>query len=177
MKVLHALRLASNTRKLPFLLIGGHAVNIHGYSRNTHDLDILVPRVTLPAWKEALSGLGYSLLGERAAFAAFDTSQKDKPRLDLMLVNDTTFEKLRKGAKNFEYQGTELSVVSVEHLIALKLHVLRQGLPGRFSKDLLDVIELIRANKIDLRSPEMQEILDKYSTEELTHTIRRHCER
>ena len=42
MNIFEMLARESKARGLPFLIIGGHAVNAYGYSRFTKDLDILV---------------------------------------------------------------------------------------------------------------------------------------
>lgn len=58
----------STELRLRFLIIGGHAVNLHGYSRVTQDIDLLVCRDELAEWKKALERLGYSLSMKRQPF-------------------------------------------------------------------------------------------------------------
>jgi predicted nucleotidyltransferase len=176
MKLLRTLREISQTRQIPFLLIGGHAVNVHGFSRMTEDVDIAVRRDQSSPWKEALESIGYKAVNDGGAFLQFASGVERGGALDLMLLNAATFEKLATRAKAIQYLGTEISVVAVEHLIALKLHALRQDLAHRRIKDFLDVVELIRANCLDLQSAELREIFTRYGTEDLARRIRIACE-
>jgi hypothetical protein len=176
MRLLEQLRGITTTRRLAFLLIGGHAVNVHGYSRMTEDVDILVRGEELEEWKAALLEIGYGAVEEHGAFCQFNCADAKTGRLDLMLVNNSTFEKLQARARQVQYLGKEIAVVAVEHLIALKLHALKQELPHRAIKDFLDVVELIRANHLDLKSAEMQEIFVRYATPDLARRIRIACE-
>lgn len=158
-------------RDLPFLLIGGYAVNIHGYSRVTNDLDVLIRRAQLDQWTELLNEAGYKLVHEGQTFVQFESSEPATP-VDLMLVNDQTFEKLQARVHSLEEEGTTIPFVCVQHLIALKIHVLKQDLEHRRMKDFLDVVELVRANKIDLQSTEMREIFERYGSEDLYRRIK-----
>ena len=54
MTTAEVLRACAEQAKLPFLVVGGHAVILHGYQRNTADLDALIRRTDLDAWVGAL---------------------------------------------------------------------------------------------------------------------------
>src|SRR5688500_968978 len=123
------LRELSREQDLPFLLIGGHAVNLFGYSRDTHDIDLLIRREQSPKWKEIILNMGYSVFKEEDNFVQF--SPKRAPAawpLDLMLVTNETFAKLFAASTERLENGVPFKVPAVEHLIALKLHVLKQEL-------------------------------------------------
>jgi hypothetical protein len=49
---------ASNAR-LPFVVIGGTAVNAFGHARLTLDLDLLVPRRDIQGWEALLAKFGF----------------------------------------------------------------------------------------------------------------------
>lgn len=157
--------------ELPYLLIGGHAVNFHGYSRLTDDVDLLIKRDSLSNWAELLKSFGYTLSHEAGTFCQFEKKDSNEPGIDLMLVNEQTFQKLSERAQIKEAGGVRFQLVCVEHLIALKLHALKQDLAHRRVKDFLDVVELVRANGIDLRSEEMRQIFERYGTEDLYRRI------
>ena len=168
---------AAAKASLRALLIGGHAVNAHGVSRFTEDFDFLIRREDLPSWEKALTELGFKKFHEANAFAQFShESEKEHVRLDLMLVNAGTFSKLENRSGTFPEPSETLRIVSVEHLIALKLHALKQDLKHRRLRDFLDVVELITENKIDLKSAEMQEIFERYGTPDLSRRIALYCE-
>lgn len=169
-------RTAAETN-LQALLIGGHAVNMHGVSRFTEDFDFLIPREKLEAWKALLAGLGFAMFREGPNFAQFARDvEKGPKRLDLMLVNDATFSKLAAGSLPLPEPSESLRIVCVEHLIALKLHVLKQDLEHRRLRDFLDVVDLVKKNQIDLQTAEMQEIFERYGTPELYRQVKLYCE-
>ena len=52
---------ASRIQGLPFLIIGGHAVNAHGFARFTKDLDLLIRRIDVEKWLASLKMDGYAI--------------------------------------------------------------------------------------------------------------------
>jgi len=151
-------------RGLEFLLIGGHAVNAHGYERTTLDFDFMVPSADLVAWKDVMSFLGYQPIHETKAFAQFEPVDGDGFRIDLMLVDAPTFVKLMAGSEVRTYGGCEIRVAGVLHLIALKLHATRTWDRAVQGKDFYDILNLIRIHRIDIASPDFQTILNRYAT-------------
>lgn len=81
---------------LEFLVIGGHAVNVHGYSRRTLDLDVLIPKTKAEVWKQHVLAIGCTLLFEANNFIQFNSADEKSWPLDFMLVNEETFSKLLK---------------------------------------------------------------------------------
>jgi len=67
----NALLAAFNAEKVEFMIVGGYAVNFHGYERNTSDLDIWVKPTA-----ENIQRVGDALL--RIGYAAEDVSQVKK---------------------------------------------------------------------------------------------------
>ena len=159
------LRLAADTAGLEFLLIGGHAVNAYGYQRTTIDLDILARESQRSIWKEMLGLQGYSLIHETPAFAQFDPPTVAEMNLDLMFVDEATFGKLASEKRALPVGGTFLPVPGILHLIALKLHATRSATRATSGKDFHDVVNLIRAHKIDVASAPFREILTRYALE------------
>lgn len=170
--ILEQIAMKAHELGLPFLIIGGHAVNLHGYSRFTKDVDLLIKRDLLPQWSELLTKMSFALSNQGATFCQFRNADVNVPSVDLMLVNQQTFEKLSAKAGVETQGGISFPIVAVEHLIALKLHVLKQDLAHRRIKDFLDVVELVRLNGIDLQSTEMREIFERYGTEDLYRRIK-----
>ena len=155
---------AAQAANREFILIGGHAVNAHGYERTTLDFDFLVPSADLPAWKAVMSGLDYRPIHETKAFAQFEPVDGDGFRIDLMLVDAPTFVKLMAGSEVRAYGGCEIRVAGVLHLIALKLHATRTWDRAVQGKDFYDILNLIRINRIAIDSPDFQTILNRYAT-------------
>ena len=93
-----------------------------------------------------------------------------------MLVNQETFTGIIVAASPVTVQGASVLLVSVEHLIALKLHVLKQARLHRFLKDFQDV-ELVRINRLDLHSDPMRVLFLRYGTSDLYEKIKRALEK
>lgn len=148
---------------LQTLLIGGHAVNLHGHSRTTLDVDFLIPREHLPEWKNLLEDLGYHCIRETKAFAQFEGGPEDF-RIDLMLVDDATFSKLRAGSVRARFADRETVLIGLLHLIALKLHATRTWSRAVQGKDYYDILALMKTNRVDAASREFLEILERYAS-------------
>jgi hypothetical protein len=66
----------------------------------------------------------------------------------------------------------DLDRFALDHLIALKLHAMKQKLPHRTSKDAEDVELLVRRNNINLTKPEYKALFLKFGTLEIYETFR-----
>jgi hypothetical protein len=171
MNILAILNEKGRAAGLPFLVIGGHAVNVHGYVRQTADLDILVKGAEREAWKTLLLGLEYTLFHEQDIFAQFTPPAPGLWPVDLMFVNDQTFGKMHAASQEAEIQDVAVRVLCVEHLLALKLHALKHSHPRRELKDLLDVVNLIETNRIDIHGKTFKELCDRYGSEKIRDKI------
>jgi len=148
-------------KNLPLLLAGGHAVIMHGYPRNTFDLDLIIRRSDRTEWTAHALSLGYSLYREGPTFLQFNPLQSTASTalpLDLMLVNEDTFAKLWAESVPGPTGATGARVVSLRHLLALKCHAIKHGHPGRVVKDADDVLRLVQANGLDLNDSAMHEL-------------------
>jgi hypothetical protein len=161
----------AKTTQKPFLVIGGHAVIAHGYSRNTVDLDLLVRQADRETWTKALAALGYESCHTHENFEQFRSASQDID-LDLMFVSEATFEGIFATSKETSFGSIASRIPSLQHLIALKLHVLKQGLEHRVLGDLDDVIQLILGNNVDLDQEEWKQIFEKYGNQEIYEKVR-----
>ncbi|MCS7064312.1 MAG: nucleotidyl transferase AbiEii/AbiGii toxin family protein [Methylacidiphilales bacterium] len=148
---------------LNFLLIGGHAVNAYGVERTTVDLDFLVLSNDLQKWKSALLSNGWLISYEFPHFIQFKPPDPHGFRVDLMLVDAETFAKLYKDSSEVSYGPCRLRIPSLLHLLALKLHALKNTDRQKIGKDYSDILALIHTHKLDIHSQELQTILKKYA--------------
>ncbi len=155
---------------LPFLIIGGLAVIAHGYPRDTVDLDYLVRHADREAWRQALAKYGYEIAEEHEHFAQFK-SRNRWIDLDLMLVNERTFDAMFAASELKSFGPAAARFPSLEHLLALKLHVARQNLRHRTLGDLDDIINLVLANHIDLREKKWRQLFERYGNLELYEKV------
>ena len=176
LKFVQHLSIAAHERNLNALLIGGHAVNLHGVSRYTEDFDFLIDRETLPSWRQMLAAMDFRRFREGPSFEQFSRDGTGPKRLDLMLVNAATFEKLAQRSISLPEPSESLRIVCAEHLIALKLHALKQDLEHRRLRDFLDVVEVLQKNQLDLEGAEMKEVFEKFGTPELYRKVKLYCE-
>jgi len=158
---------------LPFLLIGGNAVVGHGYQRMTRDIDLLVHDRDRAAWDSLITGLGYGRYDTRDAFHMYHAPARGHPPLDLMFVDASTFAKLSAYPATCVLHQVEIPIPRLSHLLALKLHALKGGAAHRYERDMGDVVELIRINRVDLADPEFTAIFDRYATEPIRREVER----
>ncbi|HEY1490686.1 MAG TPA: hypothetical protein VGF90_06565, partial [Verrucomicrobiae bacterium] len=125
---------------IPHLIVGGLAVQEHGYPRVTIDVDIVVPDVI-----EAVEFLTASVTGPFYRVPEFHDRVEDRRNgviIDLLPAGRV----LKSGCKvPFPQPKTveeKLQIVSLEELISLKLDSWN-GSPSRRIKDKADVTELI----------------------------------
>ena len=89
-----------------------------------------------------------------------------------MLVDEKNFGQMESDAKSFELVGVAVKVVSVVHLFALKCHAFRNS-PQRAMKDIEDIVQLVRINKLDLNEPGLRSILLKHGGAEFYELLKR----
>ena len=160
-------------RKLRFLVIGGLAVNHYGYARETGDVDFFVRQSDRADWITMLEAFGYTNYNDGGNFIQFNPPAQNAWPVDLMLVQDKTFEPILAASKAADFYGFQTRVPALEHLIALKLHALKNTRMSRFLKDYLDVEYLIRVNRLDIKSQSLGALFDKYGTPDLYEKISR----
>ena len=171
-RLLRAIVDEASQHHLPFLVIGGTAVNAFGHARLTLDLDLLIPRRDAELWTSLLEKLGYQRIPEQTVFAQFAPPFDGMRPVDFMLVNQEKFDKMSAEACEKLIDGIPLRVPSPLHLIAMKLHALRHGKPEREAKDLTDIFELIHLNNVDAMSDAFRAWCEKFGTRELYERIR-----
>lgn len=145
-----------NRHKIRYLVIGGIAVNLHGFLRLTMDVDIAVDTETDQSslwekvcaelnlkprqpvtWQQMYSATERRLLRMEKNLIAFCvlSAQPEDPIVDILFDVDETFAKLWEKKQMIEVQGIPVPVISVPDLITMKKNV---GRP----KDLADIAQL-----------------------------------
>jgi hypothetical protein len=161
------IEMETRQRRLPFLIIGGHAVNLYGFPRETADLDFLVCSDDRPPWIALFNDLGYHIFSDRPNFVQLTSQKETAWPVDLMLVQPSTFKPMLDASRAVEFYGTHSRVPTLEHLIALKLHAIKNTRSHRFLRDFLDVQNLIEVNHLDIKSETIRRLFEKYATMEL----------
>lgn len=171
MNIFETLEEISAKEGLAYLVIGGHAVNAYGYSRITADLDIMVNCDQRDRWLADLVARGFTLKHDGGGFLQTNSPPGMEWPLDLMLVNSRSFTEMFAASREIQQRGLRLRVPTLEHLIALKLHVLKQELKHRAFKDYVDVLSLAQINAVDVRSDSFRALCEKYGSKQIYERI------
>jgi hypothetical protein len=161
-----------NEAHVPYLVIGGHAIILLGFLRNTFDLDILIAEEFLGSARHALGAIGYSDYFETDAFLQLQAPQ-GLPPLDLMIVDDQTFLRLNRFTEHRVLDGERILIPDALRLVALKLHATRSATRSRQETDWQDIIGVLRAARQDLDNTELKEIVERYGGPAAIAEIRR----
>lgn len=146
-------------RKIRYLVIGGVAVNLHGYSRMTADLDVLlsmdkrnlgkfVQMVKFLGWKPRVPVAIEELLSPRKrknwiqeknmkVFTVYNP-EKEMEEIDILIQGAIDFKNAYKKRVEYAEGDLKVSVVSIPDLIRLK------KIAGRK----LDLFDIETLNKI-----------------------------
>lgn len=146
-RVVHAL----NDEGVEFLLIGGMAVNYYGYTRSTADIDFMLAIEDAGRVRQALVQAGFVNVIEEENVTFFHWPDQ-AVRVDILKVDDHTFQTLRRNAKPIEVLSLALRVPSLEDLIAMKFFALKQGGKKRMGKDMVDIVQLAVLHDLDIET-------------------------
>lgn len=158
------LRLASE-RGLPSLLIGANAVIAFGYIRNTVDLDLLVPEHDRSRWLDLLREAGYRLFHGTDAFAQFEAPEQTGAPVDLMFVEQATWEKLIQGAREINLEGAPALLPRPEYMVALKLHAALSPTRSKPELDWEDIRQIIQTCRLDPEEESFRALILRYGGE------------
>ena len=136
MNIIDLIDREARKRGIRFLVIGGHAVNAHGYIRLTADVDILVRTEERDQWLNLLREEGFRLYEDGGAFMQFSPPYGIRWPLDLMFVADESFQPMLADSFPQSFGAVQASIPSLRHLLALKFHALKHGRPERKDKDM-----------------------------------------
>lgn len=172
--IFHLIGDAAKKARVRLILIGGFAVNLYHYARNTRDVDFLVTEENYQKLSKILAVSGYEELVRTNVFAKQQLKNPKAMPIDFLFVDDHTFELIWTHGKAGVFSDPQnhfLRIPSLLHLMALKLHAMKQGSKDRVWKDLPDIINLIKANRFDIQSPDFQRICQQYGPEGVYATI------
>lgn len=173
MEILRTISFYTEGRAMPFLVIGGHAINSLGFARHTGDLDLLVPLRSKSQWQELLGRLKYVENQSDSKFSRFTPGDMAAWPIDLMYVDDDTFKKLQDGAVPRDFGPVVAPVVAPKHLVLLKLHAMKNFQAHRFAKDYGDLLFLLAHPEGRMSKEELRTSCVKYANAELFDRLMR----
>ncbi|MBU4311611.1 MAG: nucleotidyltransferase [Candidatus Omnitrophica bacterium] len=169
--IFHLISDVFNKKNTDAVLIGGFAVNYYKVSRQTADIDFLITKDGFDEISVLLEKEGYKKDYSQDVFAKLSNSQQYLMDIDFMFVDIETLTRIIKDAKEITIAKQKFMVPSLNHLIALKLHSLKFNPKIRENRDLPDIIELVRVNKVNVKDRDFKEVCLKFGTEELYSRI------
>jgi hypothetical protein len=139
-----------NHNKVLYIMVGGFAVNMHGFTRSTNDIDLWL-KDTIPNRRnfgKAMNQFGYEgLTWEEIQFVPGwpDFFIGSGIRLDIMIdmkgLTEVNYEEAYNAADIGQIEGLNVPFLNINHLIVNKKAVNRP-------KDQIDVIELEKIKKL-----------------------------
>lgn len=158
--------------KMTCLLIGGFAVNHYQVSRQTNDIDFLTTEEDFRKILGPLKKLEYEEFHRGETFVWLRSRRPAWMIVDFMFVGPPTFERMLREGEKIKFEGTEWVVPSLEHLIALKLHAIKNN-SDRELRDMLDIVDLIKSNKFEVRTDRFKALCLKHGTQEIYEKVLR----
>lgn len=151
------------------LLIGGNAMIGYGSERLTQDCDCAVVAEDERLVAAVLQPLGYLFKERFSSFVRYAHLGGRRPVVDVMLLNAATFGKLSAQSREIDMAGIALRAPKPLHLVALKLHALKQN-PTRLGKDWEDIRYLL--NNHEWTAEELAELVERYASAESQEMLR-----
>jgi len=153
----------------PCLLIGGFAVNEHGYTRNTLDIDFMVEDSALAQVKDLMRKRGFTCITQHENVTFF-SMPNDPFRVDFLMVDSSTFEKLSESSEKRFVLGKPVYVPALKDLLAMKIFALTGNQPKRRAKDLPDIAFLTVLNELNIQK-DLLPLCEKFGSQETTSLI------
>lgn len=160
--ILRVLIDAAKRQRIPFLVIGGYALQAYEVVRQTLDTDVLTSDAYAVEMDAILRGVGYEQLARSDIFARYRHASSALADVDVLFVDNDTAEEMVRQARECTLGGTTCLVPAFAHLLALKLHAIRNN-PKRETRDLADIFALIRANPEAIDREALRGLCEKYA--------------
>ena len=143
------------------LLIGGQVLPRYGVERQTVDVDCLAAARGAAKLHWVLSTAGYEEAGRSETVVRYRHSSPMLVDVDVMLVDQQTFDKMLRDSHEWRMGESVWRVPSFPHLIALKLHSMKNN-PRRYERDLPDIRSLLRQNPRAMSRTALEELCTKF---------------
>jgi len=157
-----------NENKIPYILIGGFALDIHGIIRTTQDIDFIVPLEDIQKIENYLLLRGYEKLFRNDDVANYASESFELGRVDFILAHRKYTKNMLRNAVSFDTKlsSQKLKVARLEDLIGLKLqaHFNRKD---RKIDDIRDIENIIKQFKSKLDYDRIKEYFSVFDAQDL----------
>jgi hypothetical protein len=151
----------------PGVLIGGFAVNFYKVTRQTADIDIMISEEGYRKIESILINAGFRRDFSDHVAIKLTGGASHLMDLDFVLVDDDTLRKMLKDGREAKIAGELFTVPSLNNLLALKLHSLKHNMKNRLLKDLPDIANLVKVNRVDFKGAQFKNLCQDYADEEI----------
>ena len=158
LEIVHDGLAASETK---VMLICAYALQAYDVVRQTMDLDCLVVNEDECVLASVLRDAGYLEKQRTEAFVRYSHPSIWFMDVDVMIVDRGTFDKMYAQSCDRDVQSRGVRVPCLPHLIALKLHAVKNN-PKRELKDMGDIVELLRAHPGTVSAEDLQDVCTRY---------------
>lgn len=158
--IFHLLANEFGKAKISFVLVGAFAVNYYKVpAYSTANLDLLMAEENHDRARSLLEQVGYSEEIKQTHFSRLQNRRAGFfMAVDVFFVDREVLQRIVKDGEDAEIDGDRFKLPSLNHLIALKLHLIKNNPGEREYRDLYDIRELIKRNRIDFRSKESDKL-------------------
>jgi hypothetical protein len=141
-KILSILAKLLQENQIPYLIVGGVALGMHGYVRATKDIDFMVREKDKEKIAGIMKDLGYELFHQGNGFMQYEHQLKVYGLVDYLLARSAIGEEMIANAvlRDIDDGITKLQVARLEDIIILKLLVLKGGKERGIDRDDLEAI-------------------------------------
>jgi hypothetical protein len=144
------------------VLIGGFAVNEYSVSRHTADVDFLITQNDFRKIHEPLKKAGYTEFILQETFINLRDKNKQLMDIDFMFIDEKTLTEIIEQGKITRIKEYPFVLPSLNHLLALKLHSVKYNQEIRESRDIPDILELLRVHRKEITESDFKQLCDKY---------------
>jgi Nucleotidyl transferase AbiEii toxin, Type IV TA system len=130
------------------VLAGGLAMQALGSGRATQDLDLVTDTEVREGLVGFMESLGYETLYRSLAFSNHVHRDSRLGRVDFIYVDPHTAQRLIGDARSVEWFGQQVLVPSAEHMIAMKVHAVKND-RTRDLRELADIRFLLERDGVD----------------------------
>ncbi len=169
--IFHLISDLTDTQGVSCVLIGGFAINHYRVTRQTADVDFLITKEDFDKIVVMLEKAGYKKTLLQENFIQLQSSRLSLLDVDFMFVDQKTLTKIMNEGEQLKIVGQTFTVPSLDHLIALKLHSIKYNSKIRLTKDLPDIINLVRINEVNIKEKKFKELCLKYGTADIYDKI------
>jgi len=158
--------------KIPYALIGGLALGMHGIIRATQDIDFIIPLEDIRKVEDFLLGHGYQKLYRSDEVASYVSDNFELGRIDFILAHRKYAKAMINNAVtiNMEDGREKVNVASLEDLIGLKLQAYYNR-KDRKTDDIKDIENIIGQSKSKLDYDKVREYFSIFNAMDMLNKM------